>query len=108
MTEEQYQEFLKQAPKDHFSDEFIQFLREKNKVVKDTSVWLIIENVKNPKDYTAFYIRQDWKNLYFSFLTDLSLLHEYADREWKIKAPHKRSVKLFHVHLIEKPQQNVV
>lgn len=113
MDENEYQEFLKKAPPDHFSDEFIQFLREKNKVIEETDNWLIIENCKDPKDYTAFYIQkskhydsEDYK-MYLknwgSFVGCLQLLGNYKDREWTIKAPHKRSVQLFHVHLYLKP-----
>lgn len=104
MTETEYQEWLKKAPQDHFSEEFIQFLRDKpNRVVKETYNWLIIENCKDPKDYTAFFIRDLWREDNKMFLMDLTeLLKDYGDREWKIKAPHKRSVKLFHVHLIQK------
>lgn len=101
MTEEQYQEWLKQTPQDHFSEEFIQFLREKNKVIEETENWLIIENCKNPNDYTAFYIGH-YKNDWWSFIAKLDKLYKYYDREWKIKSPHKRSVKLFHIHLIQK------
>jgi hypothetical protein len=54
MTEEQYQELLKTAPADHFSDEFIQFLRDNNEVVEEIENWLIIKNCKNENDYTAF------------------------------------------------------
>ncbi len=104
MDENEYQEFLKKAPPDHFSDEFIQFLREKpNKVIEETDSWLIIENCKDPNDLTAFYIPEISRNLYYAFLTDLNKLQRYSDREWRIKAPHKRSVQLFHVHLYLKP-----
>ena len=99
MTEDQYQDWLKKAPQDHFSEDFIQFLRGKpNKVIEETDNWLIIENIKDPNDYTAFY-----KGDAFGGIGKLQeLVANYYPREWKIKAPHKRSVKLFHVHLIQK------
>jgi len=118
MTEEEYQEFLKQAPKNHYTGEFLQFLRDKNKVVEETWDWLIIRNKKywTPENdwLTAYY--KHWtvaggvvgNNTYLAVENLKCLPTEYFRREWKIKAPHKRSVGLFHIHLIEKPQQNVV
>jgi len=98
MTENEYQKLLSKAPKDHFSREFVQFLKENNKVIEETDNWLIIENCKDPSDYTAFY-----KGDVFEGIGKLQeLVANYYPREWKIKAPHKRSVKLFHVHLIQK------
>jgi len=102
MTEDKYQEILKTAPQDHFSDEFVQFLRDNNEVISESDNWLIISNIKDPKDYTAFYIESPFRKDYGMFLHNLSTLEDWSDREWKIKAPHKRSVKLFHVHLILK------
>lgn len=102
LTEEQYQDWLKKAPQDHFSEEFIQFLRDNNEVIEENYYWLVIRNIKNSQDYTAFYIPRDDREYFSRFLMDLCQLRPYFDREWKIKAPHKRSVKLFHVHLISK------
>jgi hypothetical protein len=103
MQEKEYQEFLKTAPEDHFSDEFIQFLRDNNEVVEETVNWLIIKNCKDPNDYTAFWKMDCYRNYtLFAYSKLMQLLKEYGDREWVIKAPHKRSVKLFHVHLIKK------
>lgn len=107
MNEEEYQKFLKTAPVDHFSDEFVQFLRDNNKVIEETNNWLIIENCKDPNDYTAFFIGKE-KHIgsWWEFIKNLDDLHKYYDREWKIKAPHKRTVKLFHIHLINKQHEN--
>jgi len=102
MQEEEYQEFLKTVPEDHFSDEFIQFLRDNNEVVEETYDWLIIKNVKDLNDYTAFFVGPNLKKSWGAFLVSLPELEHYKDREWIIKAPHKRSVQLFHVHLIKK------
>lgn len=109
MTEEKYQEFLKTAPVDHFSDEFVEFLKQNNKVIKKYWGWLIIRNKKywtKENDWlTAFYIDSlDSKNNnYLRGVEKLEILcDEYSDREWLIKAPSKRTVKLFHVHLIKK------
>lgn len=102
MQEEKYQEFLKTAPEDHFSEQFIQFLRDNNEVIEEKENWLIIKNVKY--DWlTAFWKRKDcleYETLAYEQLKNL--LINYRNYEWKIKAPHKRSVKLFHVHLIQK------
>lgn len=102
MTEQEYQTLLKQAPKDHFSDEFIQYLRDNNVVRFETSSWLVIQNVKywTPENdwLTAFYIGD---MLYDDCIVEKisSVMHKFPDREILIKAPIKRSVKLFHVHL---------
>lgn len=106
MTEEKYQEFLKTAPEDHFSEEFIHFLFENNQWEVKTSDWLIIRNKKywNPTNdwLTAFYIGM-YKNDDDVALSMLRSIPEcYRNREWLIKAPHKRTVKLFHVHLCKK------
>lgn len=102
MTEQEYQTLLAKAPKDHFSDEFIQYLRDNNVVRFETSSWLVIQNVKywTPENdwLTAFYIGD---MLYDDCIVEKisSVMHKFPDREILIKAPNKRSVKLFHVHL---------
>lgn len=103
MNEDEYQDLLKTAPEDHFSEEFIDFLRTRNEVVEETENWLIIKNCKNENDYTAFWKMEGYRNYtLLAYGNLMQLLKKYEDREWKIKAPHKRSVKLFHVHLIKK------
>lgn len=111
MTEEEYKESLSKAPQDHLSDEFIQFLKENNPVREVGADWLVIENCKywTPENdwLTAFYVgnRKDSKH-WQDFTEKLSYLSSYVDdieeREWLIKAPHKRTVKLFHIHLYKK------
>lgn len=106
MTKQEYQILLKQAPQDHFSKEFQLFLINNNKVRSINSRWLVIENCKYHDDkndwLTAFYIgsfglSNDEEQ---EALTELrEILLEFPDREILIKAPNKRSVKLFHVHL---------
>lgn len=107
MNETQYQELLKTAPEDHFSDEFIQFLKDNNDVVEQLGNWLVIRNKKywTPLNdwVTAFYVGS--KNKVDSEIygtQELIHLHHYKKREWLIKAPHKRSVNLFHVHMYNK------
>lgn len=105
MTKQEYQILLKQAPQDHFSKEFQLFLINNNKVRSINSRWLVIENCKYHDDkndwLTAFHIG-GWKLEADDLegIKDLDRLHlEFPDREILIKAPNKRSVKLFHVHL---------
>jgi hypothetical protein len=106
MQEDKYKDFLKTAPQDHFSDEFLEFLRKYNEVDWEGEYWLVIKNIKYGDAWlTAFYKR--WRtdidsNTQAGIAQMFDLLDRYRDREWMIKAPHKRSVKLFHVHLIKK------
>jgi hypothetical protein len=111
MSEEEYLDFLKKAPEDHYSNDFKMFLINNNNVRFINQDWLVIENKKyhtEENDWlTAFYVGSymregdDWyglgklQNLQFTF-------KESHDREWRIKAPSKRTIKLFHVHLIKK------
>jgi len=106
MNEKEYLDFLAQAPKDHHSKEFIDWLIDKNEVVKIWAGWLIIKNKKywNPENdwLTAFFIG-DFHYEDFQAIGELKwLLSDFGDREWLVKAPHKRTVKLFHVHLYKK------
>lgn len=115
MTEEKYQEILKTAPEDHLSEEFKLFLINNNEVVFINENWLVIRNIKywtEENDWlTAFYlpVKQPWdsvwdKKFQSGFFEKMSELHKspFADREWLIKAPEKRTVKLFHLHLYKK------
>jgi len=106
MTEQDYQTLLAKAPRDHFSKEFQLFLVNNNRVRFMDYKWIVIENCKyhtKQNDWlTAFYIgsfglSNDEEQ---EALTELrEILLEFPDREILIKAPIKRSVKLFHVHL---------
>jgi hypothetical protein len=90
---------LEQAPKDHMSIEFIQFLREKNVVVKEMKNWLIIENCKyHTKEkpwYTAFY-----KKL-IPEQHELGQLLVFAPFGYNvmIKPPEERTVQRWHAHI---------
>lgn len=103
---ETYEELLARAPKDHISRDFQLFLMNNNKVRFINHRWLVIENCKYRNEendwLTAFYIRA-WDmedNEDHKAIKELGqLLLEFPDREVLIKAPSKRSVKLFHVHL---------
>lgn len=108
MKEKAYQEFLKTAPSDHYSKEFIKFLANNNKVELKTKNWLVIRNVKYWTEknnwVTAFYIGKDRINN----VDAIAKMHElYAyfheeNHEWLVKAKMKRTVKLFHVHIYNK------
>jgi len=94
---------LKQAPKDHMSEEFLQFLRDNNEVIAEDPIWLVIRNCKYDKPekrwYTAFYKLPHTKT---SAIRDIVWLAErFGHLNWLIKAPKDRSVKRFHVHLYE-------
>lgn len=94
-------ELLEKAPKDHLSDEFLEFLRKNNKVVWEDEYWLIIENCKyHSKEkpwLTAFS-----KNEVVPFHALSIFFRKYADWEWLKKAANKQTVKRFHIHLIRK------
>ncbi len=98
---------LDEAPKDHNSEGFLDFLRANNNVVEDSDHWLVIENCKyhSPSSpwYTAF-----WKHtpdMMISIQFDMSLvnmLNRYNSWEWLKKAASKQTVKRFHIHLIKR------
>ena len=109
MNEEKYQEFLKTAPEDHFSKDFKLFLMNNNKVVYFDDDWLVVENKKywTPENdwLTAFCVKQDRDNMLIGIVRLKDLLENFPEskkRELLIKAPNKRSVKLFHIHLVKK------
>lgn len=109
MKEEEYTEFLKKAPEDHLSTKFIDWLRENNSVVYENDSWIIIRNKKYFTEenqwLTAFFKTSLWdkyENEKWGIYNLIELRDNFGDREWLIKAPHKRTVKLFHVHLIKK------
>jgi len=54
-------DLLDKAPKDHMSEEFLQFLRENNKVIYEDIFWLVIANCKYDKQAsggTRHFLRQ--------------------------------------------------
>ena len=95
-----YEQLLANAP-DHMTPEFLEYLKENNVVMVDEDFWLIIENAKyHSKDkpwYTAF-----WKKEGTPDDQEIQNLHSvYYDFDLLIKARKRRSVKRFHVHLIQ-------
>lgn len=93
-------DLLEKAPKDHNSEEFLQFLRDNNNIVSEDYAWLIIENckyhTKNRPWYTAF-AKVDTVLLALSEMNGLS--YEFPDMHIILKPDTHRSVDRFHVHL---------
>lgn len=92
---------LEQAPKDHLSPEFLEFLRTHNVVEWENEQWLCIRNCKYWTEerpwLTAFNKRNDgcwWKDV------DI-LWYEFGDWKWIKKAASKQTVRMFHIHLIK-------
>ncbi len=90
---------LEKAPP-HDSPEFLDYLRENNKVVSENKHWLIIENCKYHKAeapwLTAFHVGYDhW--------TDCVLyLNDYIDWKWIKKAKSEQTIPgRFHIHLVK-------
>lgn len=80
---------LKNAPA-HNSEEFLDYLREKNPVLAENEDWLVIKNVKY--DWPTAFAKVDNPLLGF-------LIEKYGHLEWRVKPRIKRTVKRFHVHL---------
>lgn len=103
---------LKQAPADHNSPEFLQYLRDTNIVVFENDEWVFIENCKyhTPKTphHTAFLkSNQGWTIMqdhqYHSLKSAMIMSNEiYSEWEMLIKASKHRSVKRYHVHFIKR------
>lgn len=98
-----YEELLKTAP-DHMSDDFIVFLRENNTVVYESEDWIIIENYKyhtNEKSWWTAFIKGDRNWRY-----EIDEIEQFKLFDILIKSPSRRTVKRFHVHLIEQQGDN--
>ena len=106
-----YVQVLKNCPS-HTSPEFIEYLREHNRVVDENESWILIENCKYHSDdgayYTAFLktpvrqkinvtlvLPQEWSSLW--------RMYQRCCDGWeiKIKSSTKRSIDRFHVHFIQ-------
>lgn len=83
---------LENAPKDHLSPEFLDYLRKENEVLWESEDWLTIRNCK-----------YGWPTA-FAKINNPSLIRlitEYGHLEWKVKPEKDRSVKRFHIHFIQ-------
>ncbi len=113
-----YEQLLANAP-EHDTPEFIEYLREHNRVVRENDEWLVIENIKYHRPtrrwYTAFSKKDGKKEkgedadgespggFHFSFdYRDNKWLHKwYKEWNWLKKAASKQTVKRYHFHIFE-------
>lgn len=99
---------LAEAPTDHNSEEFLAFLRQKNAVVWENDQWLVIENCKyHTQDspwYTAFHKPLNDETEWWNDIDILDVKFCWEGYDMLVKAPERRSVQRFHVHLVKKPR----
>lgn len=93
---------LEQAPQDHSSEEFLQFLRDHNEVIKENRIWLVIANCKydapQRRWFTAFYKPQGVpQRVHFGRL----FIDTPFGWSMMMKEPEKRTVKRPHVHIFQ-------
>lgn len=94
-----YEELLENAPP-HYSDDFIGYLRENNRVVFEDEDWLVIENAKyHSKERTWFTAFTKGRDENLRSLDLRPLLIRFGGLEWKKKATVDQSVHRFHIHL---------
>jgi hypothetical protein len=108
ITSQEYESILSSAPPDHSSQEFIDWMRDNNKVVLETKEWLVVENIKYHTTeypwYTAFDLDKD---LTWEYKIQL-LMWEFPVMKVIIHPVITRTVKRFHVHLIRADKQYFV
>ena len=100
MTNKEYEK-LKYP--DSTTDEFLDYLKENNKIVFESIYWLVVENCKyhsneNPH-YTAFW--RDSATCEFENYDELDKIKTYLGlNDWfmYINAKKDRSIKRFHIH----------
>lgn len=107
-----YEKLLADAPQDHLSNEFLEYLKRFNRIVWENDQWLVIENFKyhTPDDnwYTAFHKPKEkgdrfYSNAVTSMWDDLDILDSKFRQmgfDLLIKASERQSVRRAHVHLI--------
>ncbi len=99
-----YETLLKEAP-EHHTPEFLQYLRDHNKVVYEDYNWIVIENYKYHTDerpwYTAFTIKMAHGLEHVGDTRITGLMFRFPEFDLLLKAFERRSVKRFHVHLIK-------
>jgi len=105
-----YEQILANAPANHNSTAFLNYLRENNKVVHENGEWLVIENCKyhmkdGKKWHTAFlksnggwFIIQD--NHYLA-LKSVIIAMGYSQWNMLLRGPKDRTVGRLHVHFYE-------
>ncbi len=82
---------LDNAPADHNSEEFLQYLRDNNPVLYEDTYWLVIENCKY--GWPTAFAKHD-------MLSIQPLVERYGQYEWKVKPADKRTVGRFHIHIL--------
>lgn len=113
ITKEAYSNRLRECPA-YDTPEFIDYLRQNNKVVDENSTWILIENCKYHKPdsgyYTAFFkpetkYRNITPNLLFpTEWSSLFRMYQKYSSGWEfcIKADFDKSIRTrFHIHFIE-------
>lgn len=90
-----YEELLASAPEDQSSEEFLQFLRDNNPVVREYKNWLVIKNFKYDRPdrpwHTAFHTSGE--------LAFRHLIEPYWNWEWLKKGKDNQTVLgRFHIH----------
>lgn len=92
------------------SDEFIIFLRQRNKVVFECEQWIVIENckyhTKKAPWLTAFHKPKNFEGTQWTeWYDDMDILWwhnpEWRDWKWVKKEKRKQTVKRFHFHIIK-------
>lgn len=99
---------LDMAPKDHWSDDFLQFLRENNELIEETAYFLVIANCKYDKPkkrwFTAFWKIRPMETTDRDLFTQIGLMVAYPlyrDMNLLIKPISRRSVMRPHVHFYQ-------
>ena len=95
-----YKEF-QDAPEDHCSEEFLEYLRNKNTVIAEDDDWILIENYIYHKPEARHYTAFNKQNNVYTIPWYLYTFHCFG---WQIlvNAIVDRSVDRWHVHFIEK------
>lgn len=97
-----YAKLLKNSPA-HGSPEFIDYLRENNKVVFESPIWIVIENYKyHTKEkpwLTAFY-KGTFQSVAIHDVPYLYKNFDWKDWNWLKKSADKQTVPgRFHIHI---------
>jgi galactose-1-phosphate uridylyltransferase len=109
MTEEQYQQILLKTPNSE-TPEFIHYLQKKNKIIKETDLWLVVANIKHSTKvcnwFTAFPKRffKDFRDQTTEELVDFKTIIKELELDDFFKYENSyvnKTVERFHVHIVE-------
>ncbi len=100
-----YEELLANAPP-HDSSEFIDYLREHNRVIHEDPYFILIANCKydtpEKRWFTLFWKPPEEHLKSMQFVVGLaSNLSKYPDHQWLKKPSSEQTVKRFHMHISE-------